>query len=234
MTEHTSNHSHYIVSEEHEKIKLPLVFSLLIISAIIFLITLSGITDQLSNWITNTLVSNLGYTNKWSKTYGPRWFFQLNSEIGALGGGIFLTLAVAFITGYYYEKRDKRRMWRFLIIILGGGIFMMMMKTLFAHEIISEEQELLFSMISPYPSGHAMMATIFYLTIAIYLTRKDRGKNIRQYYIVVAVFIIGIIGISRILAANHTLTEVLAGWSLGLFWLCVCWLVEKFVRAKGW
>ena len=51
MTEHTSNHSHHAVSEEHEKIKLPLVFSLLIISAIIFLITLSGITDQLSNWI---------------------------------------------------------------------------------------------------------------------------------------------------------------------------------------
>ncbi len=234
MTEHTSNHSHHTFSDAHEKIKLPLVLSLLIISTLIFLITLSGITDGLSNWITNTLISNLGYTNKWSKTYGPRWFYQLNSEIGALGGGIFLTLAVAFITGYYYKKGDKRRMWRFLIIILGGGIFMMMMKTLFAHEILPDDQEMLLNIISPYPSGHAMMATMFYLTIAIYLTRKDRGKNIRQYYIFVAIFIICIIGISRILAANHTLTEVLAGWSLGLFWLCVCWLTEKYVRTKGW
>jgi len=234
MQEESLEHSHHHADDPREKIKYPLAISLLVSGIIMFLITLSGITDGLSEWTTDFLIENLGYTNRWSQTYGPDWFYQFNKEIASLGGGVFMSIAVTFIAGFYYKNKDKRRMWRFLIIIVGGLFFTILMKTLFAYDIPSEDPDTFITTVSTYPSGHAMMATIFYLTSAVYLTRKSRGTKIRQYYIIAAIIVIFIIGLSRIFGANHTPTEVIAGWSLGLVWLCICWLLERFAKTKGW
>lgn len=231
MSEHHLNHSHHI-DGEYEKIKLPLVISLLVSAIIVFLITVSGFTDGFSEWTEQTLIEKLGYTTEWSVTYGPAWFNELTRDISALGGGVFLTIAVGSIVGYYYKNRDKRRMLRFLMIIIGGLLFMILMKTLFAYEVPSDTSENFIKTVETFPSGHAMMATIFYLTTAVYLTRKFRGTKIRRYYIIVASIIILLIGIARIFGANHTPTEVIAGWSLGLIWLCICWLIERFGKIR--
>lgn len=234
MTEHTTGLSDPISTDEHKQIKFPLVMSLFITSIIVFLITAAGITDDFSRWISNWLLSELGYTNKWSKTYGPEWFFNINRQISALAGPVFIALSVLAIAGYYFKTHDRRRMWRFLIIVIGGGIFLIVLKEIFSADIPVEMQDSAVTPITNFPSGHATMATIFYLTVAIYLTRKNRGKSIRQYFILFAVFLILIIGLSRILSATHSFTEVIAGWSAGLVWLCICWLTEHFARSKGW
>ncbi|HQF42631.1 MAG TPA: phosphatase PAP2 family protein [Ignavibacteriaceae bacterium] len=41
------------------------------------------------------------------------------------------------------------------------------------------------------------------------------------------------IGISRILPGIHTFNDVLAGWSLGMIWLCICWLLERKIKEKS-
>jgi undecaprenyl-diphosphatase len=233
MSENHTLHSHHR-EDEYEKVKLPLVVSLLLSSLVVFFLLLSGFTDEFSAWTENTLVEKLGYTNDWSVSYGPEWFVDLNKEIGALGGAVFMTIAVASIIGFYYRTGDRRRMWRFILIIVLGFLFMTIMKTIFSYEKPSNDPESFVKTVSTFPSGHAMMATIFYLTAAIYLTRRYRGTKIRRYYIVVASVIIILIGMSRVLGANHTPTEVIAGWSLGIIWLCLCWLVERFARIKEW
>jgi len=90
--------------------------------------------------------------------------------------------------------------------------------------------DLLLSSIAKYPSGHAYMALLFYLMIAVFLTRKQRRSEVRVYTFVFSSIIIFLIGISRILGAQHNLTEVLAGWSLAMIWLTRCWLIERFIK----
>jgi undecaprenyl-diphosphatase len=104
---------------------------------------------------------------------------------------------------------------------------------IFAENLPYEPIELLLSTIATYPSGHAFMATLFYLTIAVFITRKQRRREVRVYTFVFTSIIIILIGISRIFGgAAHNLTEVLAGWSLAIIWLCCCWLIERFIKVN--
>ena len=171
----------------------------------------------------------LGYTNKWSKTFGPSWFVHTMNDLSALAGKVILFLSSAAIIGYYKIRNEHKLLWKFLIVVFGGGLVLTGLKLLFAENIPYEPVDLLISNVAVYPSGHAMMATIFYLTVAVLLMRKQRRVVVRKYTLIVASIIIVLIGLARIFGAAHSLSEVVAGWSAGLIWLCLCWLAERYI-----
>lgn len=63
-----------------------------------------------------------------------------------------------------------------------------------------------------FPSGHALMSTVFYLSLAILVTRN---LAVRVAAAVLALFI----GFSRAYLGVHYPTDVLAGFAAGVFWL---------------
>jgi len=63
-----------------------------------------------------------------------------------------------------------------------------------------------------FPSGHAMMSTVFYLILAITMTTKSSAR-------VAAIALAACIGLSRIYLGVHYPTDVLAGFAAGAFWL---------------
>ena len=109
---------------------------------------------------------------------------------------------------------------------------MIIIKLIFADEAPYEPIDLLISNVADYPSGHAMLAIVFYFTIAVLLTRRQRREIVRRYTLISAAIIIFAIGVSRVVGAAHTVTEVLAGWSLGLMWLCLFWIAERYLEMK--
>jgi len=215
--------------ERRKKVWAVIILSL---SFIIFLLTLIGFFDTFSEWTADTLLENLGYTNKWSKTYGPNWFVQLNNNISALSSKSNIFIALLIVTGYYGVRKDQRKLWKFLFVVVSGGFLMFILKLIFAEELPYEPIELLLNDLSSFPSGHVMMATIFYFTLAVFLTRKQRRSIVRKYTLTVTPVLIFLIALSRVLGAKHTPTEVLAGWSAGMVWLCCCWLLERYVKKK--
>jgi len=232
-----SNHNrHYrngiVYSYEKERQKKLTSYILFLTGLIIFLITLLGLTDGISNWTNNFLIENLGYTNKWSEKLGPPWFVLSVNDLSAMGGKVVLLIGVILVVVYYKIRSEHNLLWKFLIVILGAIIILIATKLLFADETPYEPIDLLISSIAPYPSGHAMLAFVFYLTLAVLLTRRQRREIVRLYTLTSACIIIFAIGISRIAGAVHTVTEVLAGWSLGLMWLCICWSVERYLQMK--
>ena len=218
-----------VYSYETERIQRLLAFILLIFSSILFAATSLGILNGLSESIQNSLLNMLGYTNKWSKTFGPSWFVHTMNDLSALAGKVILFLSSAAIIGYYKIRNEHKLLWKFLIVVFGGGLVLTGLKLLFAENIPYEPVDLLISNVAVYPSGHAMMATIFYLTVAVLLMRKQRRVVVRKYTLIVASIIIVLIGLARIFGAAHSLSEVVAGWSAGLIWLCLCWLAERYI-----
>ncbi len=217
---------------EKERLKKVAAYSLFIAGLFVFIFTLLGLTDGISNWTNDFLLAKLGYTNKWSGRYGPSWFLHLVDDIAALGGKIILLLAFSLILVYYRIRKEHKLLWKFFIVISGAVIIMIIIKLMFADEIPYEPIDLLISNVADYPSGHAMLATVFYFTLAVLLTRKQRRKIVRRFTLISTAIIVFTIGISRIVGAAHTVTEVLAGWSLGLMWLCLCWLTERYLEMK--
>ena len=218
----------YSYSKDRQKLKF--AYFLLATGCGIFLLTLLGVTDGISEWINNFLLDKLGYTNKWSTTYGSESFVHKMNDLSALGGRVILLIAVTFTIIYYKIRKENILLWKFLTVMFGGSFLLLLMKIVFAEDVPYEPTDLLISTIATFPSGHAFMAMLFYLTIAVFLTRKQRRSEVRVYTFIFTSIIVFLIGISRILGAQHNLTEVLAGWSLAIMWLSCCWLIERFIK----
>jgi len=229
---HKQHHTGFAYSYEKEQQKKITAYLLFITGFLVFILTLTGITDGISNWTNNFLLEKLGYTNKWSGRFGPKGFVHLVDDVSALGGKVVLLLGVTLVVVYYKIRREHKLVWKFLIVISGAALLMIVIKFLFAEEIPYDPVDLLIGSIANYPSGHAMLAMVFYLSLAVLLTRKQRRIKVRIYTLTSAVILIFAIGTSRILGAAHNVTEVLAGWSLGIIWLSLYWLTERYLETK--
>src|SRR3989344_385768 len=69
-----------------------------------------------------------------------------------------------------------------------------------------------------FPSGHATLAIVFF-SLLIYLFGKNiKNTFIRWSFIAGNIFLILLIGYTRIYLNAHWFTDVIAGFALGLLW----------------
>ena len=84
---------------------------------------------------------------------------------------------------------------------------------------------------SSFPSGHATSSMIFYLTVALALTR---GMRWRWPAAAGAVLLSLLIGISRVMLGVHWPSDVVGGWAFGMLWvLLTLRLAERFITPYG-
>ncbi|HXG76616.1 MAG TPA: phosphatase PAP2 family protein [Gaiellaceae bacterium] len=83
-----------------------------------------------------------------------------------------------------------------------------------------------------FPSGHATAGAASLGALAVLLA--ERLPERRQRILVWAcTLVLGLaVGLSRIALNVHFVTDVLAGWSLGLAWLAACLLARERLRAR--
>ena len=232
MDEHVINKKHYVYNYETERQKKVWALIILTLSLFIFFLTIIGFTDGLSQMVALFLENKLGFTNKWSYTYGPEWWVDTNKDIAALGGKVILLIFTLILIGYFTIRKKQRRLWKFIFIFFGGAAIMTIFKIIFAEELPYEPVQFVTTTISSYPSGHTTMGTLFYLTLAVYISRAQHSLKTKRFTLIAGAVLVILIGFSRFLIGKHTVTEVLAGWSLALVWLCFCWFLDIYIKRK--
>jgi undecaprenyl-diphosphatase len=80
---------------------------------------------------------------------------------------------------------------------------------------------------SSFPSGHATSSMIFYLTLALVVTRGTRWQRVAA---AAAVLLSLLIGTSRVMLGVHWPSDVIGGWAFGMLWvLLTLRLAERFI-----
>jgi undecaprenyl-diphosphatase len=164
---------------------------------------------------------------------GPWWVEAIFRDITALGGSTVLTLITAAAVGYLLIDQ-KRAAALFVIAAVGGG---MLMSTLAKNLIARPRPELVAHLVDvrtlSFPSGHAMLSAVTYLTLGALLARVQARRRLKAYLLSVAVVLTLLVGASRVYLGVHWPTDVLAGWCAGAAWALLCWVVALWLQSRG-
>ena len=156
---------------------------------------------------------------------GPPWLQEAMRDITGLGSTVVLVLILLAGIGYMMAAR-RFAMALFLFVAVGSG---QIISSVLKHLIGRTRPELLEG--SPYiysasfPSGHAMLSAITYLTLGALLTRVVHRTALRAYLLTTALVLTVLVGISRVYLGVHWPTDVLAGWCIGAAWAVLCWSI---------
>jgi membrane protein DedA with SNARE-associated domain/membrane-associated phospholipid phosphatase len=78
---------------------------------------------------------------------------------------------------------------------------------------------------SSFPSGHAANSVLYIWLAATVATRLNTGKLRRGTLIAIGVVVTAVVGLTRVYLRVHYLSDVTAGWALGLSAFSICALV---------
>jgi undecaprenyl-diphosphatase len=164
---------------------------------------------------------------------GPIWVEELARDITALGGIGVLTFISLAVIAYFVMKGQPRASLIVLAAVLGGLVIGHILKWQFGRarpDLVPHEAQVY---TASFPSGHAMMATATYLTLAALLARTHTQRLLKAYFLVLAAILSVTVGVSRVYLGVHWPTDVLAGWTLGACWALLCWLIARALQRHG-
>jgi undecaprenyl-diphosphatase len=152
---------------------------------------------------------------------GPIWLQEMARDITALGSFALLGLVVAAVLGYLMFAGDRLNAGLIAVSVGGGVLISQVLKSTYDRprpDIAASAHEFTAS----FPSGHAMLSSIVYLTLGALLARATPGARLRSFFLAFPVLLTLLVGVSRVYLGVHYPTDVLAGWSLGAAWAGLC------------
>jgi undecaprenyl-diphosphatase len=134
------------------------------------------------------------------------------SRLGYQWGVVPVDIAVIVLLLYLRRQRDTLF---FGLSVGGGGILNQVAKTMFGRERPTFWESIAPEPTLSFPSGHAMgsMALVVALVVLLWPTRW------RLHALILGIFFVVMVGLSRVYLGVHYPSDVLAGWAASLAWV---------------
>jgi undecaprenyl-diphosphatase len=168
-------------------------------------------------------------TNDPADPVGPRWVEAWVVDLSALGGFAVLTLVTCFAIGYLLVLKHWGGALMLLIATLGGAAISEGLKIGFNRPRPDLVAHVVETTSMSFPSGHAMLSAVTYLTLGALIARTQEKRSLRSYVLGAAILLTLLIGASRVYLGVHWPTDVLAGWCLGAAWALICWTAATWI-----
>lgn len=168
-----------------------------------------------------------------SDPIGPPWLEEAARDVTALGSITVLTWVSLMAAGHLALRRKWRSM-LFLVVSVGGGVLLNnVLKAGFDRPRPDLVPHITSVYTASFPSGHAMLSAVVYLSIGVLLMRLESRRALRLYIMSIAVFLTFMVGASRVYLGVHWPSDVLAGWVAGASWALFCWIAAGFLQRRG-
>jgi membrane-associated phospholipid phosphatase len=149
-----------------------------------------------------------------------------------LGGWAVITTGSLVVTIYLLFRKRIDNLMAYIVAILGGNLLFLILKMVIHRGRPISETSLITAGGWSFPSGHAVMSVIFYGMVTYFIVRYIRSWRLRVFITMAVVFAVFLIGFSRIYLQVHFLSDVIAGYAGGFFWLTVCITGLEVYRRK--
>ena len=167
------------------------------------------------------------------KPIGPLWLQEVARDVTSLGGTTVLTLVTIACVGFLLLTRHRAAAIVTVAAVAGGTLLSSALKSGFDRprpDLVPHAVEVYSA---SFPSGHAMLATVTYLTLGALLARAQTSRRIQAYVLSWAILISLMVGASRIYLGVHWPTDVLAGWCVGAAWALLWTSIEMWLHRRG-
>jgi undecaprenyl-diphosphatase len=148
----------------------------------------------------------------------------MGRDLTALGGNAILTLVTVAAALFLWMARRPRSVALLVVAVAGGQLLSLALKSGFARprpDLVPHET---FVYTASFPSGHAMMSAVVYLTLGALLARVLPRGRMKLLVVACAVTATVLTGVSRVYLGVHWPTDVVAGWAVGASWAMGCWI----------
>ena len=165
--------------------------------------------------IDRMLLLGLRLPGNLSTPIGPPWVEESARDVTALGGFTVLALVSIFATAMLILQGRRLQAVVFAIAVVFAQVASEGLKHLIARPrpLLVPHLDLVAS--ASFPSGHAMMSPVVYLTLTVVLAAGAERRSVRVLLVGSAVLLVAAIGVTRVYLGVHWPTDVVAGWVLG-------------------
>jgi undecaprenyl-diphosphatase len=179
-----------------------------------------------------TILRSLRSADDASKPLGPRWVQSAMRDITSFGSTVVLVGFSVVFAGFLITRRDYLDIALIAITLGGGALLNEQLKKFFGRPRPSFVAHLEYINNASFPSGHAMLSMMAYCTMGVLLAGLATERRMKYYILAVALGLSFAVGLSRVYLGVHYPSDVLAGWTIGLVWATLCWLIHQTYRKR--
>lgn len=222
------------MAQVRHAVEVPLLLVVLAVSAAVWgFVELAGeVVEGDTTAFDDRILLTLRTPGDLADPIGPHWIEETARDVTGLGG-VWILLGIVVVTAGYFLLA---RRWRVALMVVlanaGGTALTFGLKHGFDRprpELVPHETVVY---TTSFPSGHAMMSAIVYLTLGTMIARVQPTRGLKVYVIGIACLLTLLIGTSRIYLGVHYPTDVLAGWMGGAAWALLCRLLLSRFEAR--
>ncbi|GAB3200780.1 undecaprenyl-diphosphatase [Pontibacter aydingkolensis] len=208
----------FIGARFHTKSFIGLPLTLVAVLAFLNIGLLSELTESVmdAEWI---VVADKEFTSMLYNIRQP-WLSKFFYVITQLGEREAVFILGAVVTAIFVYRRRFVALIAFWLVMGGLGLSVRYGKTFISR---ARPADVAYYEVVHYsfPSGHATTALALYGLLAYFLYRHYDKNRYQRLCLWLAVILILLVGFSRIYLGVHYLSDVLAGFLLGLLWMLV-------------
>ena len=199
----------------------------LLVAALVFVKTVDEVVEGETDWVDHHIIH-------WIAAHpAPGWFEEFMRDCTAFGGSYVLSLVTLAVGGFLWLRGERRALAFLLTAVAGALILSLALKGIFHRDRPHILEHRSYTVTTSFPSGHSMLSAAVWLTLGVMLARLETSRYLKAYFILIAIGISFLTGVSRVFLGVHWPSDVLAGWMAGTVWAMTCLFVMRHFQHRG-